>query len=285
MNLLRYHTSALKNVSIKAYLTPVPILAIFVLFYFWFIMINSDSWNISLIFIYTVYHIVAIITYPFSISWIESTRLFKMIFRNAQFLNQLNYNVSRISNIRKSIKNEYVQKSQYIPGGYIGKGLYRKGQKINYVDVSDQPSRRRANEKTHIRIFIFLLKDVFLRLFIYYWITALSPFIFLIAVPRLNDKGILQIEKENTKKIPKKILISLVLGILSILFPQLLPTGLGLLISLALSIIGIILILLSLKITFHQFRIESILAIIFNFFSLIITIRYLIISLKEYGIL
>lgn len=100
-------------------------------------------------------------------------------------------------------------KCEYIPGNHR-RGT---GRQIDSVGVSDRGSRKRAATQTNLRVAIFIIKDIFLRYLTYGGIIMVSLLLYLIAVPQLGKKGLLDIHNTdpNQENTPKKIMTAFIL--------------------------------------------------------------------------
>src|SRR5699024_468422 len=187
INLLNKYINALKKINKKHYFTPMPIL--FALFFLWQ-RYNSSTRGLMNIFLYPIYSwylILAIMTYPFSRMWVESTNIVRLIFKNSSVFKQGKYALSKQKAIQSEIRVDYVVKSARVRGS---------NKRFDYVSTTDWGTRDRASTKTAINIVLFVFKDIVFRYFIYAGTMIIIPILFLFAVPDLSKKGVIEADTE-----------------------------------------------------------------------------------------
>ena len=186
------YKNAIKKINKKYYLTP------FLLFVYLFYILEigqivtgfinaEDKYYILFITSFIqVYGIVflAIIFYPYATFFIQSTRLYQIVFGTTR--STLKSGFSTYFNIGKNIPDDYSFKSSNGTRYTISSGSKSKFERV----------REARGVYLYYLIFKFLFKDLMLRLFLHLGIFIVSPIIFLIAIPILNKNGRIQyIEK------------------------------------------------------------------------------------------
>lgn len=132
----------------------------------------------------TVLHV---ILYPHATFYIQSTWLYRKIFKST--LGALGDGLTTYSNIGRNIPDDFE---------FRGSDGRRYTASAGYKTKTERVHDARTDFSFYF-IMKFIIKDCIVRLFLHTGLFMVSPIIFLIAVPMLDRKGILQnIEKENT---------------------------------------------------------------------------------------
>ena len=130
--------------------------------------------------------ILSIVLYPHASFYIQSTWLYRKTFNT--MLGTLGSGLSRYSSIGSNIPDDVHFRD-------------KRGRNYRASAGYKTKTERVRNARTDYSLFFlvkFIIKDCILRLFVHTGIFMVSPVIFLIAVPMLNRKGILQnIEKDT----------------------------------------------------------------------------------------
>ncbi len=188
MHYFMQYIKAIKNLNKKLYLTP------FLIFIYlgsilqgwdpWSRFINHDGKELSdiVLFIVSSFQVyilifIRIIFYPHASFFVQTTWLYRKVFGNT--LGVVSSGLSRFANIGKNIPDDV-----HIRGSHGTSYTIRSGHKSKRDRVSDM----RASYGYYL-IMKFFLKDVALRLFTHLGILAISPILFLIAVPMLKKRG------------------------------------------------------------------------------------------------
>lgn len=196
MTFIMQYIDALKNIKKRYYLTP------FLLFIYFgvalqaidpitrFLEYGDNTFQAYVIFIINMIiayalTILSMVLYPHASFYIQSTWLYRKTFNTV--LGTLGSGISTYSSIGSNIPDD-VHFSDKRGRRYTASAGYKT------------KTERVRNARTDYSLFFlvkFIFKDCILRLFVHTGIFMASPIIFLIAVPMLDRKGILQnIEKE-----------------------------------------------------------------------------------------
>lgn len=194
MNLLMKYVNTIKSINKKLYLTPIPILMVFMTIWsYWSQWQQSGEYYdfgvIKYILMFPFVHwllILCVLCYPHANIWIQSTWLYKKTFRESSFFNQSGSIFLRLLDIETYTPDQYVVKTQSIQGadGYVYTG--------KYIGEHHRGKRYKARNKQINVIAIFIIKDILLRYLAHGGIFMISPLLFLIAVPSLDKKGYLK---------------------------------------------------------------------------------------------
>jgi len=197
MNFIMQYIDALKNIKKRYYLTPF-----LLLMYFFTVFEAMDPitrfldygegtfrsvvmFTISMIIAYAL-RILSIVLYPHASFYIQSTWLYRMTFNT--MLGTLGSGLTTYSSIGRSIPDDIHFRDRRGRSYRASAGYKTKNERVHDA---------RTNFSLYFMV-KFIFKDCILRLFVHTGIFIASPVIFLIAVPMLNRKGLLQnIEKNN----------------------------------------------------------------------------------------
>lgn len=210
MTFITQYIDALKNIKKRYYLTPF-----LLLMYFFTVLEAMDPitrfldygdntfqafvmFTISMLIAYLL-RILSMVLYPHASFYIQSTWLYRKTFNT--MLGTLGSGLSRYSSIGSNIPDDVHFRD-------------KKGRRYTASASYKTKTERVRNARTDYSLFFlvkFIFKDCILRLFVHTGIFMVSPIIFLIAIPMLNRKGLLQnIEKDtimtsNTAMISKTL--------------------------------------------------------------------------------
>lgn len=188
------YLKAIKNIKKRYYLTPIPIFIVASQIYsHWIDWQRHGKYYENGVIIHWIYFpiiywmtILFAICYPHANYWIQTTWLYRKIFRSASFLNQTFFGFSRLVEIDKNTPDDYETRETYLRGS--NGRIYRS----TYQGTPRGGKRHTAGGRQLMYIMFFIFKDIFLRIFAHFGVFMISPILFLIAVPSLEKKGYLE---------------------------------------------------------------------------------------------
>ncbi|WP_062514735.1 hypothetical protein [Halobacillus sp. KGW1] len=194
MNFLKGYLLALKNINKKRYLTPIPIFILSVTIYsHWNDWQRSGEYydisGVTYTLMFPIHHwlvLLCFVCYPHAITWVQSTWLYRFIFRESSFFKQSGSTLLRLLDIERNTPDDYVVRTQTIRGA---DGRLYAG---NYIASHPKGRRHRARSLHIYTVAFFIFKDIVLRYFTHGGVFIISPFLYIIAVPLLSRKGILR---------------------------------------------------------------------------------------------
>lgn len=186
---------AIKNLNKKYYLTPfLLIIYVYIIIQLWdgvgrFIKYSDKEGADFVIFIVSFFKVytlmmIRIIFYPHATFFIQTTWLYRKIF--GSMMGSVKSGFSTYMNIGKNIPDDYRIRSTRGNVYTVSSGFKTKFERI----------REMRGVYLYLYLMKFILIDLALRGFIHLGIYAVSPIIFLIAIPLLKKRGLLEgIEK------------------------------------------------------------------------------------------